>query len=80
MTIDTEYATYFRATMNALPEDYPPELVFDMDETRWRFYESPRRVLEEKGKETVKLRSSKSEKISFTAFGAITCSGDELPL
>jgi hypothetical protein len=66
--------------MNRLRDDYPPELVFNTDETRWRPYEAPRRVLEEKGKETVKLCSHQSEKTSFTAFGGITCSGDELPL
>jgi hypothetical protein len=66
--------------MNALPENYPPELVFDMHETCWRLYEAPRRVLEEKGKDTVKLRSYKNENTSFAAFGAITCSGDKLPL
>jgi hypothetical protein len=66
--------------MNSLPEDYPPDLVFNMDETCWHLYEAPRRVLEEKGKETVKLRSQKSEKTSFTALGGISCNGHKLPL
>jgi hypothetical protein len=69
-TIGTDYAR-----MNALSEDYPPELVFNIDETCWHLYEAPRRVLEENGKETVKLRSHKSEKTIFTVFGAIICSG-----
>jgi hypothetical protein len=34
--IDVEYATYFRERMNALRDDYRPELIFNMDETRWR--------------------------------------------
>jgi hypothetical protein len=75
-----DYATYFRARMNALPKHYPPELVFTMDETCWRLCEALRRVLEKKGKETVKLRPHKSGKTLFTAFGAITCSGDKLSL
>jgi hypothetical protein len=79
-TIDTDYVTHFRARMNALPEYYPPELVFNMSETCRRLYEAPRGVLEEKGKETVKLRSHESVKTSFTAFGPIVCSGDKLPL
>jgi hypothetical protein len=29
-TINADYATYFRERMNRLPEDYPPELVFNM--------------------------------------------------
>jgi hypothetical protein len=78
--MDQDYATYFRQRMNRLPEDQPPELVFHMDETCWRLYDAPGRVLEEKGKQTVKLCSHQSEKTSFTAFGGITCSGDKLPL
>jgi hypothetical protein len=31
-TIDADYATYFRERMPAVPEDYPPELVFNIDE------------------------------------------------
>jgi hypothetical protein len=61
-TIDEAYATYFRERMNSLRDDYPPGLVLNKDETCWRLYEAPRRVLEEKGKETVKLCSHKSEK------------------
>jgi hypothetical protein len=34
-TIDTDYVTYFRERMNILPEDYPPELVLNMDERCW---------------------------------------------
>jgi hypothetical protein len=41
---------YFLERMNGLLEDYPPELVFNMDETRWRPYEAPRRLLEEKAR------------------------------
>jgi hypothetical protein len=59
-TTDIDYATYFRARMNAVPEDYSPELVFNMDETCGCLYETPRRVLDEKGKEAVKLRLHKS--------------------
>jgi hypothetical protein len=42
--------------------------------------EASRKVLEEKRKETVKLRLHKSEKTSFTAFGGITSSGDKWPV
>jgi hypothetical protein len=80
ITIDADYAAYFRERMSALPEDYPPELVFNMDETCWHLHEALRRDMEEKGKERVKLWSHKSEKTSFTAFGGISCSGEKLPL
>jgi hypothetical protein len=49
-----------------------------MDGTCWAFLEAPRRILEEKGKDTVKLRSQRGEKISFTAFGGISYSGKKL--
>jgi hypothetical protein len=71
---------YFREKMNTLPEDYLPELVFNMGEACWRLYEALRRVLEEKKKERVKLRSYRNGKTSFTAFGGIVCSGNKLPL
>jgi hypothetical protein len=77
--IAEDYAKWFCERMNTLPQDYPPELVFNMDETCWRLYEAHRTVLEEKGKETVKLRANRSEKTAFTAFGGITCSGEKLP-
>jgi hypothetical protein len=51
-----------------------------MDETYWLLFEALRRILEEKGKETVELRAHTSEKTLFTAFGGIICSGDKLPL
>jgi hypothetical protein len=80
MTIDADYATPFRERMNTLPEDDPLEPVFNMDEMCWRRFETARRVVEEKGKETVKLQSHKSEKTSFTALRGIACSEDKLPL
>jgi hypothetical protein len=79
-TIDAYYATYFRERINTLPEVYLRELVLNTDETWWHLYEALRRVLEEKGKEIVKLRSHESEKSSFIAFGGITFSADKVPL
>jgi hypothetical protein len=32
-TIDDGYANYFRERMRTIQEDYPPKLVFNMDET-----------------------------------------------
>jgi hypothetical protein len=37
-TRDVDHATYFRERTNIFPEDHPPELVFNMDETCWRLY------------------------------------------
>jgi hypothetical protein len=70
----------FLQRLSTIPDDYPPELVFNMDETAWRLYIPPMKVLAEKGTESVKLRTAKGEKESFTAFGAISADGQKLPL
>jgi hypothetical protein len=74
-TIDDGYTNYFCERTRTLQEDSPPELVFNMEETCWRLFEALRMVLEEKGKETVKLRSERSEKTSSNASGRITLMG-----
>jgi hypothetical protein len=79
-TLDEDYTTYFLERLGTLPDTYPPECVFNLDETSWRLFEGPRKVLAEKGSETVKLRSKTSEKTSFTAIGAISAAGEKLPL
>lgn len=78
--VDENVATYFLNRLNSLSDDYPPDMVFNMDETCWRLFESPRKVLAEKGTETVKLCSKSGEKTSFTALGAISAAGQKLPL
>jgi hypothetical protein len=79
-TLDEEYAAYFLRRLDTLSNDYPPDLVFNMDETCWRLFEAPRKVLAEKGTEIVKLAGTSSEKTSFTALGGISAAGDKLPL
>jgi hypothetical protein len=51
-----------------------------MDETCWCHFEAPRKILEEIGKETVKLRSKQNKEPSFTASEGIRCSGNKLSL
>jgi hypothetical protein len=63
--LDESYTTYFLNQLN----DYPPDLVFSIDETCWRLFEAPRKVLAEKGAEVVKLLTPTDEKTSFTAIG-----------
>jgi hypothetical protein len=78
--LDEDYATYFLGRLDSLSNDYPPDLVFNMDETCWRLFEGPQKVLAEKGSETVKLASRTGEKTSFTALGAISAAGQKLHL
>jgi hypothetical protein len=58
---------------------HSPEFIFNANETWWRLYETPHRVLVEKGPEIVKIKSTPSETLSFTALGIISVKGDKLP-
>jgi hypothetical protein len=78
--IDPTFATEFLRRLNECPQDYPPDRVFNFDETCWKIFYGPRRVLAPKGCEAVKLKSLTGEKQSVTAFGAISSAGDKLPL
>ena len=55
-------------------------MIINMDETCWRLYEGPRKVLAEKGAENVKLKYEVSEKTAVTAIGTIRSNGDKLPM
>jgi hypothetical protein len=77
--LNESYAAYFLERLNSLSIDYPPDKVFNMDETCWRLFEELRKVLADKGAETVKQRAPTSEKTSFTALGTISASGQKLP-
>jgi hypothetical protein len=46
--LDESYATYFLNRLIDLANDYPLDLVFSMDESCWRFFEAPRKVLAQK--------------------------------
>jgi hypothetical protein len=54
-TLDDRVVASFLDRLNSLSNDYPMDLVFNMDETCWRLFETRRKVLAEKGTETVKL-------------------------
>jgi hypothetical protein len=79
-TLDELVVASFLGRLNSLSNYYPPDLVFNMDDTCWRLFETPKKVLAEKGTETVTLRSSTSDKTSFTALGTISAAGRKLPL
>jgi hypothetical protein len=61
-TLGETYADYSLRRLNSLLHDYPPEFVFDRDETCWRLFEAPRKVLAVKGCDTVNLESTTSER------------------
>jgi hypothetical protein len=78
--LDEIYADYFVRKLNSLSNDYPPELIFNMDEACWPLFEAPPKDLAEKGWDIVKLESTTGEKTSFTALGAISRANQKLPL
>jgi hypothetical protein len=55
------------------------EFIFHPDETCRRFTETPRSVLAEKGTETVEIKLTSDEKLSFTTVGTISPEADKLP-
>jgi hypothetical protein len=77
---DADSTDYFLRRLNALYDEYAHNRILNMDETSWKLYAAPRKVLAEKGSNTLKLKSSRSEKESFTALGAIKADGTKLPL
>jgi hypothetical protein len=77
--LDESYAAYFLERLNSLSNDYPPDKVFNMDETYSRLFEAPQKVLAGKEAETVKLRAPIREKTFFSALGAISASGQKRP-
>jgi hypothetical protein len=78
--IDPDIADVFSNRLNDCKKDYPNERIYNFDETCWHIYMGPQKVIAEKGTETVKLRCRTGEKLSVTAFGTISASGDKLPL
>jgi hypothetical protein len=78
--LDENYVAYFLERLNSLSNDYPLDKVFNMDETCWRLFLAPQKVLAEKETETVKLRAPTSEKTSCTALVTISTSGQNLLL
>jgi hypothetical protein len=47
--LDESYAANLLERLNRLSNDYPLDKVFNMDETCWRLFEAPQKVLAEKG-------------------------------
>jgi hypothetical protein len=78
--IDEDQAELFIRHLNSAPSDYPRSRIYNFDETCWRIYMGPRKVIADKGTDTVKLVCSTGEKLSVTAFGTISAEGEKLPL
>jgi hypothetical protein len=72
------YTGYFLKRMNSPSNNSPHHNVFEIDKTSWLRFETPQKVLEEKGAETVKLWATTSEQTSFTALRAISAAGKRL--
>jgi hypothetical protein len=71
--LDKTSVDYFPRRLNSLSNDSLPERISNMDDTCWRLSETPRRVMAEKGLDTVKLESTTGQRASSTALGAISC-------
>ena len=79
-TPDEDCIESFLDRVRHVANDYPLYNIYNVDETCWRLYMCPRRVIAEKGSTKVKLLYNKSNKIAITAIGAIRADGTKLPL
>jgi hypothetical protein len=77
--INEGYASHFLQRLNEARREYPLDHIFNFDETCWKRFLGPKRVLAEKGTEGVKLKSEKGEKESYTGYGCISAAGNKLP-
>jgi hypothetical protein len=73
LALDQQYIDSFLSGLNSFSDDYPPEIVFNMDEACWTAFEASRKTGE-------KLRAMNGGKTSFTALDAIFCAGETLSL
>jgi hypothetical protein len=80
LALDESYVKYFLGKLNFLSNDDPPELIFNMDETCWRLFEAPRKVLAEKRSDAVRFESTTGENTLSTALNAIPCASENLSL
>jgi hypothetical protein len=65
--------------LNQAKREYAPEHIFNFDETCWKRLLGPNKVLAEKGTESVKLKTVKGEKESYTASGSTSAAGTKMP-
>jgi hypothetical protein len=79
-TVDPRYSSYYQQRLKYLSSLYPPNMIFNMDETCWRLFETPRKVVAQTGTESVKVSAPAGEKTCFTALATISAAGDKLPL
>jgi hypothetical protein len=77
--IDQSIVTEFRNRLQSAKMRYPPNRIFKFDETSWKCYLGPQKVIAEKGTETVKLVTPRGEKESYTGYGCISADGTKLP-
>ena len=70
----------FLHRLDACKSEYPLHRIYNFDETCWKVIQHPKLIIGEKGTESVKLTSTMNDKVSLTAFGAISAAGEKLPL
>jgi hypothetical protein len=75
--VDETYAQPFLARLEAVHPEYPVTRTSNFGETSRRCYLGPHKVLNEKGIEAVKLKSSRGEKESYIDYGCISALGDK---
>jgi hypothetical protein len=77
--ISPSIVEFFKRRLHEAKERYPANRIFNFDETSWKCYLGPHKVIAERGTKTVKLNTPRGEKECYTGYGCINAAGDKLP-
>ena len=77
---DDEKVAEFLLNVDAVRDQFPENLIFNVDETCWRLLNGPVKTLAATGQEEVAVDSACNPKTDITVIAAVTKAGDRLPL
>ena len=76
---DAEVAKFLER-VELVKQQFPPDLIINVDETCWRLFNSRPRTVARTGSDSVQVKSKTDMKASITVIAACTAAGDRLPL
>jgi hypothetical protein len=77
-TVDQDSAEWLLEELEKAKWKFPPNRIFNFDETHRKCCLGPPKVFAEKGSEAVKLKTGKGEKESYTGYDCLSAAGEKL--
>ena len=77
---DDEKVAEFLLDVDAVRDQFPENLIYNVDETCWRLLNGPVKTLAATGQEEVAVDAACNPKTDITVIAAVTKAGDRLPL